>query len=112
MNQQELFELLDAALPGRVFEALAPQGTGEPYVVYSLVNDQESNTLCGTAELGHELFRVDVYAASRKEARAIYALIKAAIDGCEGDPIINDRQDMYESDTRINRVSAVLSTWS
>jgi hypothetical protein len=37
--------------------------------------------------------------------------IAALVDQCNGDPMIENRQDLYEQDTRIHRVSLVLSTW-
>ena len=111
MTEQQLFALLDQALPGRVFEALAPQGTPEPYVIYALIDGTPENVMLGSVHASRMNYRIDSYARSRRDARATMQCVSALVDACEGDPIIESRQDMYEQDTRIHRVSVVLSTW-
>ena len=111
MTETELFALLDQALPGRVFEALAPQGTPEPYVIYALIDGTENNVMTGSVDLSHMNYRIDSYARSRRDARAIMRSVRALVKACDGDPLLESRQDLYEQDTRIHRVSVVLSTW-
>lgn len=111
MTEPELFALLDQALPGRVFLMLAPQGKPEPYVVYALVSGVPRNTMCGGARASLMNYRIDSYARSHRDALTIMDRVFALVDACEGDPIIDSRQDIYEQDTRIHRVSVVLSTW-
>ncbi|MBN3756067.1 DUF3168 domain-containing protein [Paraburkholderia sp. Tr-20389] len=111
MTGDELFALLDQALPGRVFKALAPQGTAEPYVIYALTSGMPRNTMCGNAHCTQMSYRVDSYAKTQRDAFAAIDAIGVLVDACEGDPLIENRQDMYEQDTRIHRVSVVLSTW-
>ncbi|WP_395066191.1 DUF3168 domain-containing protein [Paraburkholderia silvatlantica] len=111
MTGDELFALLTQALPGRVFKALAPQGTPEPYVVYALVSGVPSNTMCGNAHAARMSYRVDSYAKTQRDAQNVIDAIGVLVDACEGDPVIENWQDIYEQDTRIHRVSVVLSTW-
>lgn len=111
MTGDELFALLDQALPGRVFKALAPQGTPEPYVIYALSSGMPRNTMCGSAHAAQMSYRVDSYAKTQRAALDVIDAIGVLVDACDGDPIIENRQDIYEQDTRIHRVSVVLSTW-
>lgn len=111
MTGDELFALLDQALPGRVFKAIAPQGTREPYVIYALASGLPRNTMCGSAHAAQMSYRVDSYAKAQRDALTVIDAISVLVDECEGDPIIENRQDIYEQDTRIHRVSVVLSTW-
>lgn len=111
MNQRDLYRLLNAAMPGLVFEGLAPEGTPEPYVVYALIIDNPTNTLNGSSDLEQASWRVDSYAKSRQAARTVMDTVTAIINACNGDPIVSNRQDFYEQDTRIHRVSLVVSTW-
>ena len=34
MTDEDLFAVLDAVLPGKVFSPIAPAGTAEPYVIF------------------------------------------------------------------------------
>lgn len=110
MGENELFAWLSQLMPGKVFMPLAPQGEREPYIVYSLVSGTPRNTMVGSAHLLVMNYRVDVYARTRAETLAIFERLFAAVDASGGDPLIRDRQDFYEPDTRINRISVVLST--
>jgi hypothetical protein len=112
MTEPELFALLEEALPGRVFAGLAKMGTPEAYISYSLVTGVVRNTLCGSAHCTLVMYRIDSYAITRAEAKKIMDRIFDLVDGCAGDPLLDERQDIYEQDTRIYRVSAVLSTTS
>ena len=111
MTETELFALLDQALPGRVFETLAPQGTPEPYVIYALIDGTPENVMLGSADLSRMNYRIDSYARSHRDALTTMRRISALVKACEGDPVLEGRQDMYEQDTRIHRVSVVLSTY-
>ncbi|MBB5469370.1 hypothetical protein HDG32_005517 [Paraburkholderia sp. CI2] len=111
MTEQQLFALLDQALPARVFQALAPQGTPEPYLVYALIDGTENNVMTGSVDLARMNYRIDSYARSHQDALAIWKRVCALVNACDGDPLLEGRQDMYEQDTRIHRVSIVLSTW-
>lgn len=111
MNEAQVFALLDQALPGRTFRVLAPQGKKEPYLIFALIDAIPSNTMRGNAKLWQMNFRVDSYARTLSDALAIMERVFALVDACGGDPLIENRQDLYEQDTRIHRVSVVLSTW-
>lgn len=111
MTEQQLYALLDQALPFSVFQMLAPQDTPEPYVIYSLVSGSPRNTMCGGAGASLMNYRIDSYARTHREALVIMDRVFALVDACEGDPIVESRQDIYEQDTRVHRVSVVLSTW-
>lgn len=110
MTESQLFRLLDPALPGSVFMMLAPQGEREPYVIYSLISGTANLTLRGDAKATLMNYRIDAYARSHRDALEIMERIFAIVDACDGDPMIESRQDLYEQDTRIHRVSVVLST--
>lgn len=111
MTETQLFALLDRALPGRTFMMLAPQGKPEPYVIYSLISGTPRLTMRGDAKATLMNYRIDSYARSHRDALDIMERVFGLVDACEGDPMIEGRQDIYEQDTRIHRVSVVLSTW-
>ncbi|WP_322092815.1 tail completion protein gp17 [Paraburkholderia bannensis] len=110
MTENELFALINKALPGSVFLMLAPMEKREPYVIYSLISGTPNLTLRGDAKATLMNYRIDAYARTRRDALAIMRRIFELVDSCDGDPMIESRQDLYEQDTRIHRVSVVLST--
>ncbi|WP_233866610.1 tail completion protein gp17 [Paraburkholderia adhaesiva] len=109
MNEAEFFALLNPALPGRVFRILAPQDVREPYVIISVISAQPRMTLCGATPLWQMNYRVDSYARTHQDAKEIMKRILRIIDACNGDPMYEDWQEMHEQDTRIHRVSVVVS---
>jgi hypothetical protein len=111
MTESQLFALLDQALPGATFLMLAPQEKREPYVIYSLISGTPQLTMRGGAQATLMNYRVDSYARSHRDALTVMERIFALVDACDGDPMVEGRQDIYEQDTRIHRVSVVLSTW-
>lgn len=111
MTEAELFALIEPALTGRVFMVLAPQEAHEPYVIFSLISALPSLTLRGDAKASLMNYRIDSYARTHRDALEIMERIAAIVDACNGDPMLENRQDLYEQDTRLHRVSVVLSTW-
>lgn len=112
MTESQILDLISPVLPKKVFRILAPADVREPYVVVSLVSAVPSNTLNGTADADRLVFRVDSYARTRRDAMEVMNQIVAIIDAREGDPLVNDRTELYEQDTRIHRVSITISTFA
>ncbi|MEX3950619.1 DUF3168 domain-containing protein [Paraburkholderia sp. EG287A] len=112
MNEAQLFRLVEPALPGKVFLMLAPMEAREPYVILSLVSGTPSLTLCGDAKATQLDYQIDSYARTYGDALEVMQRIADIVDGCDGDPIIKNSQNLFEPDTRIHRVSVVVSTWS
>jgi hypothetical protein len=111
MNDAELFSLLAPALPNKVFKALAPMGTHEPYVIYAMVTAVAQNTLCGYMQADDVHYRIDSYALTNAEAVAIMERIKRYLRAAADPPLVWSEQELYEQDTRIHRRSIDISTW-
>ncbi|MGF6839900.1 hypothetical protein QF001_003767 [Paraburkholderia youngii] len=110
MSPSEVFLLVDKALPGKTFTDFAPAEAREPYVILERYPDDRYMTLCGPTNATLLTFRIHSYAKTTQDAGEIMDRIYALVDACEGDPLIDKRQDWKEQDTRIKRVTAVLTT--
>jgi Protein of unknown function (DUF3168) len=111
MNDTALYGLLSAALPHKVFKALAPMQTREPYVIYAMVTAVPQNTLCGYMRADEVHYRIDSYAGTDAEASQIMERIKRYLRAAADPPLVWSEQELYEQDTRIHRRSIDISTW-
>jgi Protein of unknown function (DUF3168) len=111
MNDAELYSVIAPALPNKVFKALAPMQTREPYVIYAMVTAVPQNTLCGYMQADEVHYRIDSYATTEAEAAAIMERIKRYLRAAADPPLVWSEQELYEQDTRIHRRSIDVSTW-
>jgi len=61
-----------------------PQGTGNPYVVLTVITDAEGMTLKGPDGLSQGRVQVDIYAPTYAAGKAIQRAIRARMDGYVG----------------------------
>jgi hypothetical protein len=111
MTDQELFAVLDAVMPTRVFRLLVPNGIPEPYTVYQRTWQEPTNSLCGYENLDKVLYRIDSYGKSNREAFENMQAMKEALRACPDPPNVGNEQDLYEQDTRLHRVTIMIITW-
>lgn len=73
---------LSTAVGGRVFKGVAPEGTGYPYVVYSLISDVPDYTFTETME--DVIIQFDIFSntSSSTEAEDIFGYLKSLYDFC------------------------------
>jgi len=112
MTDLELFAVLDAVLPGKVFTPIAPAGTAEPFAIYQDVYTAPTNSMCGYESLDEVHWQIDTYARTRREARTLMDAMKAALRATPFPPNVESEQTLYESDTRLNRRMITIITWT
>ncbi|MBC8638269.1 DUF3168 domain-containing protein [Caballeronia sp. EK] len=111
MTEEQLFDLLDSVMPGKVFTPIAKTGTPEPYLIYQDITSLPQNSMCGYANLDHVIWQVDSYASTRKEAKANMAAVLRALRAYDPQPTIENMQSLYEVETRLNRRMVQVNTW-
>ena len=112
MTEEDLYAVLEAAMPGKVFTPIAPAGTAEPYLIYQDVTQLPQNSMCGYAELDECFWQLDSYARTRREAKANMQRVKDALRAMDPQPTIENEQSMYEQETRLNRRMVQVITWT
>lgn len=105
-----------ALVAKRIYPQIAPQPLTKPYVVYAVVSDEPLNSLQGdTSGLGSARVQIDCYATSYRDVQAVAdavdAVLKARNVYNDSSSLRLSRRDLYESDTKLHRVSADYSIW-
>lgn len=111
MTDDELFAVLEQALPGKAFKGLVQQGTPEPYLVFTRVSQTPQNDLCGYADADVMHYQIDSYAKTLTQAQGVMRTVLGLLRACPDPPLVYIEQDMYEQDTRIHRTMIDISTW-
>lgn len=107
---------LVGASPSRIYPGLMPQAAATPACVYSVVSEQNQNSLAGwTSGLKNSRFQLDCYARTYAEADTLAAAVAAVLDSVATKTFSSlqvSRRDLYEDDTELHRVSLEFSIWS
>ncbi|MDR5790281.1 DUF3168 domain-containing protein [Caballeronia sp. LP003] len=111
MTEDQLFAVLDSAMPGRVFTPIAPANFSEPYIIYQDVTTQSQHTLCGYTGLDQVFWQVDSYARTRREAKSNMQRVIDALCAVDPQPTFDNAQSLYEIETRLNRRMVQVITW-
>lgn len=111
MTESEICAVLETVLPERAFLLLATQGIPEPYFVMQRIWQGPVNTMCGYMNSDQIRYRLDSYAKTHKQAVANMEAALAALRACPDPPNVENQQDLYEQDTKINRTSVEIITW-
>jgi hypothetical protein len=111
MTEEELYRVLDSAIPGKVFTPIAPASALEPYLIYQDITSMPENTMCGYACLDQVHWQLDSYARTRREAIANMRAVKRALRACEQQPTVGNEQSLYETETRLYRRMIQIITW-
>jgi hypothetical protein len=73
-----------AALEGRIFPDAAPEGTGNPCLVYQLIGDEgEAVVDAGPLDRGTLAFQVRIYGKSRSAANGLREAFRQRFQGLE-----------------------------
>ncbi len=105
-----------ALLAGRMFPAVAPQGTITPFLVYQVISDVPENTFMGDSSNRLSNFRVqiDCYSKSYLEAHAAAAAVDAVLSAIDSPDLSCWREssrDLYDDEAQLHRVSSDFSVW-
>lgn len=111
MTDEDLFAVLDAVLPGKVFSPIAPAGTAEPYVIFQDLFTQPENSMCGFESLDQVHYQIDTYAITKREAKALMSAVKAALRSTTFPPNVENEQGFYEPDSRLSRRMIQIIVW-
>ncbi len=107
-----------AALVGtRVYPLIQPQPAIAPSIVYQVVIDTPLNTLdgCNAADIYQSRVQIDAYGNTYAEAQAVADAANAVFGSQKSQRFTSvrlTRRDLYESDTKLHRVSMDFSIWS
>lgn len=83
-----------------------------PYATFFYISDQPENNLAGFAGISDGWIQFDVYATTKKEARALAASVRAAINASGIRAVCTQAgRDMYDEETKLERVEMEFSAW-
>jgi hypothetical protein len=111
MTETEIAAALDLALPGKAFLKLAPQGTPDPFLVFTCIWYGPLNDICGYANADQLRYQVDSYARSHKQAKANMDAAINSLRACPDPPLVEMGAHLYEQDTKLHRATINITTW-
>ena len=91
----------------RVYPQVAPDGVVRPYIVYQQISTISNNW----SRLTNTQLQVDIYATTYVQAQAIASAVAALMFGWSIQSISGISVDMFESSTKLHRVSSDYSIW-
>lgn len=107
MMQEDLYTALQGTFGGRFYAGMAPATVTLPYAVYSIIARVQPNTVNGgAAALKQSRVQIDVFSTSYSEAQTKADAVETALHAAaafKAIPIL--RQDLYEDEVRLHRVS-------
>lgn len=112
--QEALFAQLAAAVAGRVYPLVAPDGAAMPYLVYQRVANTVANVLAGNGSppIDNSRIQIDVWAASYASAQATARTAKDLLLAWSVQNVLVQELDQYEPQTKRYRVILDYSVWS
>ena len=87
----------------RVYPLIMPENCEKPALVYTVVNDADSQGLEGCVSSQVVRFQVDVYAESYASAKAVLTEVKSALYSFDKYPLGLSSRDAHESDQELFR---------
>lgn len=102
----ELYEHIKTNVPSinnRIYPMIMPQNTTKPAMVYTVINDNDKQTISGCVSTTETLFQLDIYAESYSQAKTILAEVKSALYTFDKYPSGLNSRDNYEEDTQLFR---------
>ena len=83
-----------------------------PYVIYTQFAGSRPSVLSGDAHLGNPRFQIDVYAATKAQAIAMKAAVRAAVLACAPlNAVFISDGSAYEENTKLYRHRQDFSLW-
>lgn len=105
----------DSPTTYRVYPVVAPQTTSFPLIVYDMIAQERAKSLGGgVSDLARTLVQVDCYAHDFATALAMADAVTAALDGnfATFKGIHQNRQNIFDADQRLYRVSQDFAVWA
>lgn len=111
--EEQLFAVLNAAVPNSVYPLAAAQDTPMPYVVYRCMPSPVENTLDSqTPPLDNTVFELDCWGRTYADAVNFAATIRAALQSWAALGVQkNSEHDLYEEDVKAYRRVFEFSVW-
>jgi hypothetical protein len=126
--EQAIFEALTedsgvaAIVSRRVYPSLMPQNPTLPAIVYTLISGQQEESHDGPSGLARPRYQFDCYAETATGAFALSEALRLALHGFSGTLggsggvtcggiLFAGKRVLYESETRIHRVSIDYLIW-
>jgi len=103
MNDAQIYALLGNLCEGRVFPAVAPQGTKQPWVIFTLPSETGDDVFCGQSGFTATTLQVDVYAKVIDEATALRDRVELALVPLLPTSLLKTKG--YETDTGLHRAT-------
>lgn len=94
---------------GGIHYRKAPQGTGEPYIVWFIVTDTPSNYQSQAPDRSNFRVQVDIWSRSPATLITLKDLVRAQMDSIAHQII---GRDGYDDETQLHRYSLDYSFWT
>ena len=111
--EEQLFAILNAAVPNSVYPLVAAQNTPMPYVVYRCMPSPVENTLDSqTPPIDNAVFELDCWGRTYPDAVNLAATVLAALQAWSVLGVQkNSPHDLYEEDVKAFRRVFEFSVW-
>jgi hypothetical protein len=103
--------LLAALVSGRCYPLVAPELVVKPYIVYSVISNVPSVSLDGPTDTEQRRIQVDVWGETYASVKGLEVTIKSTMAGSSIVNIPLSTMDLYESETKLFRISMDFSVW-
>lgn len=100
------------AIANQVYRGRPSQEAPDPFVVFSLVDENAQESLSGEADLSNMIIQVDCWGADADVADTLWRAVKPALRAATTFKFIRrTRRELFDDDTGLTRVSVDLSVW-
>ncbi len=115
MIEKTLFDTISPVLSGRLYPAIAPQGSARPYGVYSEISSIQENTLSDGITIQNSLFQISVWDVSylgvKTLGESISTLMAGAFTSGSMYGVQRSRHSTYEAVTSLHGIIYEFSLW-
>lgn len=87
----------------KLFANIAPQDVVGPFMVFTVVNDTDQNSVQGDNYSNNTLFQIDCYDKSYSKVKKLKGAVKKAMYEFSYHPYDFNSRDGYESNTKLHR---------
>jgi len=108
----DLKTALGTLVSSRCFALVAPDLTPTPYIIYSVVSNIPQVSLDGPTGTENRRVQVDVWGGSYGEVKALEVTVKSTMAASSIRNVPLSTMDMYESETKLYRVTMDYSIWT
>jgi len=108
----DLKTLLGTLVSGRCYPLVAPDLTPTPYIVYSVISNIPQTTLDGPTGTENRRVQFDVWGDTYGAVKALEVTVKSTMAASVIRNLPLSTMDMYESETKLYRVTMDYSIWT